>query len=268
MVVSYMTKLLKYFIKNVALTLHPLFKNYIYTVNHGIAKGLKKKGGLGFVPYPMPLTQEERFLINLDLKDQTIYDIGGYEGVFTLFFARAVGEGGRVITFEPNTENFKKIVENVKLNKFDNVKIIPIGLGKNREKMKLTFCRSDLGIGSVQEEIKRQILSKKGARTIEVEIDSLDNQIRDNNLPLPDFVKIDVEGLEMDVLLGMRETIKYKPKFFIEIHGIGEQRKIENAKRVIEFLIANSYSIYHIESKEKVSLFNAQIAKEGHLYCI
>jgi hypothetical protein len=41
---------------------------------------------------------------------------------------------------------------------------------------------------------------------------------------------------------------KYKPKLFIEIHGVDVQRKIENVQRVVEFLIAREYSIYHVES--------------------
>jgi hypothetical protein len=65
----------------------------------------------------------------------------------------------------------------------------------------------------------------------------------------------------------MRGIIKdYKPKLFIEIHGVDMQRKIENVQRVVDFLIAWEYSIYHIESGETITSSNAQIAKEGHLW--
>ncbi len=249
--------------------LRALLKNHVYTVRHGLAKGLKEKGGLGFISQTMPLKQEKRFLMDLDLSGQTIYDIGGYEGVFTLFFARAVGRNGRVITFEPHPENYKNIKLNIKLNNFDNIKVYQIALGKKRGKATLAFRDSELARGSAQEDIKAQILREKRAKTIQVEIDTLDNQITTNNLPKPDFIKIDVEGLEMDVLLGMSETIKrYKPKLLIEIHGAYIRRKIENAQRVVKLLTANGYSIYHVESGEmNITPSNAQIAKEGHLYC-
>jgi len=72
--------------------LHFCFKNITYTVRNGLAKGLKRRGGLGFVPQVSPLMQEEKFLINLNLANQTVYDIGGYIGVTTLFFSKAVGK--------------------------------------------------------------------------------------------------------------------------------------------------------------------------------
>ncbi len=257
------------FKKIIIFALRPLFKNYVYTVGNGIAKGLMRKGGLGFIPQISPLTQEEKFFLALDLNGQVIYDIGGYEGIFTLFFAQAAGKNGRVITFEPNPDNYNKIIENVKLNRFNNVEVWQMGVGKKRDKTTLVFHPSGPGSGSAQEDIKSQVLKRKGAKAIRVEIDSLDNLITTNNLPKPNFIKIDVEGLETDVLLGMVETIKkYNPKLYIEIHGVDMQKKIENVQKVVEFLITRGYSIYHVESEEIITSSNAQIAKEGHLYCV
>jgi FkbM family methyltransferase len=242
-----------------------LVKNRIYTSRSGLTKGLKLKGGLGFIP--RQLSSEEKFLLGLDINGQTIYDIGGAAGIFTIFFARSVGKNGKVITFEPNPWNCNMIFEHLKLNNLDNVEVQQIALGKKREKGTLAVRQSETGTGSLQEDIKASILQEKGAETIQVEIDTLDNQIATNNLPKPDFVKIDVEGLEMDVLDGMREIIKnYKPKLFIEIHGVDVQRKIENVQRVVDFLIAREYSIYHIESGDLITSSNTQIAKAGHLY--
>ncbi len=160
------------------------------------------------------------------------------------------------------------IVEHLKLNNFDNVEVQQIALGAKTGKATLAVRKSDSGTGSLQEDIKTSIIKEKGAKTIQVEIDTLDNQVVTNNLPKPDFVKIDVEGLEMQVLGGMQRIIEdCKPKLFIEIHGIDMQRKIENAQRVVEFLVAHEYSIYHVESGQIINSSNAQIAKEGHLYC-
>ena len=66
-----------------------LVKNYIYTSKSGLVKGLKRKGGLGFIP--RPLTREEKFLMNLDLNGQTIYDIGGLK-VFSPCFLLDLSE--------------------------------------------------------------------------------------------------------------------------------------------------------------------------------
>jgi FkbM family methyltransferase len=251
----------------IAALLNPLFKNYIYTVRHGLARGLKRKGGLGFLPF-VKLTPEELFLQNLDLTGKTIYDIGGFQGIFAIFFARAAGRGGRVITFEPNPLNYESILEIINLNKFTNTSARQIALGNKKKSGVMAFQPSNRGTGSLQEDIKKSILHDKGAATIEVDIDSLDNQIAAHNLPQPDFIKVDVEGLEMDVLLGCVETLKkWKPKLFIEIHGIDDRKKIDNARQIVTFLLERSYSLYHVESGGNINSSNVQTAKEGHLYC-
>ena len=61
-----------------------LVKNHIYTSKSGLTKGLKRKGRLGFIPRQLSL--EEKFLLGLDINGQTIYDIGGATGLFTIFF--------------------------------------------------------------------------------------------------------------------------------------------------------------------------------------
>ena len=81
-------------------------------------------------------------------------------------------------------------------------------------------------------------------------------------------MKVDVEGLEMEVLSGMEDTLKQcKPELLIEIHGVGQESKLKNAKRVVGFLVNQEYSLRHIESNSKITVNNFEIAKEGHLYC-
>lgn len=246
-----------------------LVKNHIYTVRFGLTRGLKRKGGLGFVPQILPPTHEEKFLTGLDLSGQTIYDIGGAEGLFTIFFGRAVGEKGKVVAFEPNQELHNKLIENVMLNKFNHVEVRQIALGKERKKEILAFHPLAPTGGSIQEWEKVRILQSKTAKTVEVEVDSIDHQIAKSSLPKPDFIKIDVQGVELDILLGMSKTIqKHKPKLFIEIHASGIDWKTRNLQRVIEFLIANGYLVCHVESGEMITLHNAQIVKANeHLYC-
>lgn len=254
----------------ISAVVYPLVKNHIYTTRHGLAKGLKRKGGLGFIPQITQLTQEDKFLMNLDLSGQNIYDIGGAHGLFTLFFAQAVGKKGKVVTFEPNPELHKKIIENVKLNKFNNVEVRQIALGKKREKATLAFLSLAPGSGSLEENITAWILQSKDSKTVEVDIDSLDHQIATGRSPKPDFIKIDVQGVELDVLLGMSKTIReYLPKLFVEIHGGYTRWKAQNLQNIVEFLIANGYSIYHVESGEMINLHNAHIVEENeHLYCM
>lgn len=249
--------------------LHPLMKNQVYTVRYGLAKGLRKKGGLGFVP--QATTIEENFLMNLDLCDQVVYDVGAAYGVFTLFFARSVGKNGKVIAFEPNPKLSKQVSENVRLNHFENVEVCQIALGKERKRETLAFTSRILGIGSLEVHEKHRILSLKNAESVSVQVDTIDNLVGTGKLPKPDFVKIDVQGVELDVLLGMKQIIQEcKPKIFVEIHSIPYiDWKTDNTAETLKFLQTEGYSTYHIESERFFNPSDSQkIEEDEHLFCI
>lgn len=247
--------------------LRDLAKDHAYVVRRGVAKGLKRRGGLGFVPQFSQPSAEDRFLGDLRLQGQTVYDIGAYEGVMALFFARAVGPRGRVIAFEPNPINRARLESNVALNKFDNVTVFQVAIGSRQEKAQLAIRQNNYATGSIDPSIKMQILEERGS-LIEVEVDTLDHRFQIARLPPPNFVKIDVEGYELNVLNGMTDTIaKARPDIFIELHGVGVQKKRENARKVVNFLSAAAYSIYHVESAREVGISEPNIT-EGHIYCV
>ena len=185
-----------------------------------------------------------------------------------MFFARSVGNVGKVIAFEPNPENCVKLQENVTLNNLYNVRIMKIGLGDKEETKTLAVRGYESATGSMKEEAKSRILKEWYSKCFQVKVYPLDVYIEENNLPKPDFVKIDVEGVEYNVLLGMKNTIsKYNPSLFIEIHGVDVKSKIENVQKIVEFLDLYGYSIYHVESGKTISTKTPQIAKSGHIFC-
>lgn len=242
-------------------------KHYTHTITYG-GIALKVKGGFEFRRVSRRFTPEERFLSNLDLKGKTIYDIGCHIGILTIFFAKSAGKTGKIIAFEPNPETYIRIQKNVELNDLDNVEILNIGIGDKRETRMLVVHGDNSAKGSMEKNIQLQILNKKGAKSLQVEVDTLDGCIEANKLPKPDFIKIDIEGMEYNALLGMAETIsKYKPSMCIEIHGADKESAIKNVQRIVKFLDLHGYSIYHVESEREVTDNNAQIAKEGHIFC-
>jgi FkbM family methyltransferase len=255
--------------RTVISTLQPLLSNRVYTVRHGLAKGLKRRGGLGFVPQVGAPPLEEAFLERLQLAGKTVYDVGGYEGVFSLFFARSVGPAGRLVTFEPNPYNYAKIVANVALNGFTNVDVRQIALGAAPGSATLVFPADETARGSLVGDIQAQIRQEKNVVAVQVQIDSLDQQIA-SGVPAPDFVKIDVEGLELDVLRGMAGVIaRRRPALYIEIHGADMQKKLENVTAVVEYLWLAGYAVHHVESGLTIDdASKIPAARQGHLYCV
>jgi Methyltransferase FkbM domain len=82
-------------------------------------------------------------------------------------------------------------------------------------------------------------------------------------------VKIDVEGLEVDVLEGMGATIaERKPALFIEIHGADLEAKRANAGRVVGFLAEHGHSMHYVESDQPVDPSTSERAIDGHVYCV
>lgn len=157
---------------------------------------------------------------------------------------------------------------NVELNGLDNVEILNIGIGDKRETKTLVVRCYNSATGSMEKNIQSHILKEIWSKSLQVEVDTLDRCIEANKLPKPDFIKIDIEGMEHNALLGMAETIsKYKPSMYIEIHGADKESKIENVQRIVRFLDLYGYSIYHVESEQAVTNNNAQIIKEGHIFC-
>ena len=247
--------------------LAPFAKNRVYSVKYGDVD-MRVKVGVALLGRRRTSTPEERFLSGLDLKGKTVYDVGSHVGIMAIFFARSVGPTGKVIAFEPNPESFLRANENLKLNGVENARVLNTGIGGKQESRSLVYSRFDAGVGSMDAGIQSEVLRQGRAVSACVPVDTLDHCIRANGLPVPDLIKLDVEGMECEALQGMAETIKSaKPSLFIEIHGADLQRKTENSRRVMEFVRALGYAIVHVESGQTVQEHNCHIAAEGHLYC-
>jgi FkbM family methyltransferase len=244
--------------------IRPIAASRVHTIGGGLPAGLKRRGGSDY--FPRKLTSEELFLQSLDLRGKTVYDVGTYIGLYTLFFARAVGEGGRVIGFEPHPENFNAVRTNVSLNEFRNVELFSIGVGGTKGTA-VMVAGSDSGLSSIAESGKRLLEERGHTSRFTVEVDTLDNIIAQRHLPAPGLVKIDVEGLEFEVVSGMAKTMAdSRPPLFIEIHCGGIVDKAPHVARLLRSLGERGYGIYHVETMSSVSADNPAAAIRGHIY--
>lgn len=245
--------------------------SFTYTQRHGLIRGLKRKGGLGFLPAVLTdrghETAEHRFLRSLDLSGQVVYEIGAFQGLLTLFFS---GRAREVIAYEPNPSSYRRVLENLRLNGRTNARVRHLAVGEREGTLTLLCDALMPGGTSGDPALAEQIRgSSPSARVIDVPVVTLDHDIAAHALPEPDFVKIDIEGMELPALRGMQDTLeRARPALYLEMHGATMEHKERNVRSIVEYLRSRGYTdILHVESGETVTVENAPTASQGHLYC-
>ncbi|REJ67260.1 MAG: FkbM family methyltransferase [Planctomycetota bacterium] len=248
-----------------------LLDGFVYTQKHGLAKGMRRKGGLGFLPAFLSrgddTNPEYLFFMNLDLEGKVVYDIGVFEGITTMFFSRRAKQ---VVSYEPNPGSLARVRENLRLNNVTNVELRDRAVGNAAGSITLTLDPLMPGAASADNEIASQMDSGDVAEKVEVEVVRVDDDIRAQGLPDPDFVKIDIEGFELAALEGMREMLgRAHPNIYMEMHGATREQKLENVRNIVNFVSDLGYAdLRHIESDTPITRDNSDVAAEGHLFCV
>jgi FkbM family methyltransferase len=184
--------------------------------------------------------------------DFIVLDVGANIGTTTLFFAKFFNKG-LVYSYEPSSEIRKYLKENVHLNGFPNVVIEPFALSKSPDK---GYIKVDMiynpGSGHVS----------KDRRGEAIDITTIDiNHQRKKRI---DLIKIDVEGYEMNVLLGGKKRInEYKPIMIIEINNETLNNYKYNVSDIFNLLNDWSYDIYLLENGYPVKISEALKKNKG-----
>jgi FkbM family methyltransferase len=155
----------------------------------------------------------QRALADVLVPGSVFFDVGANLGFFTLLAARLVGPSGRVVAFEPHPDNLVALRANVELNDLANVVIVPKAVSDTSGER--VFEMSEAATASVTNEVD------VGARnTIGVAATSIDDFASGPSPVVPDMIKIDVEGHEIEALRGMSRTVEsHRPVIVCELHG-------------------------------------------------
>jgi Methyltransferase FkbM domain len=118
----------------------------------------------------------------------------------------------------------------------------------------------------IADAISREGTGGAGSRTIPIY--SLDERIAALGLPPPDFIKIDTEGAEYDILCGAMECLeRWHPALYLEMHGADLDQKLANAEKIVRLLERLGYrGLRHIESSLAIDSSNFASAASGHIY--
>jgi FkbM family methyltransferase len=245
-----------------------LFDRVIYTVRHGLLRGRKRKGGLGWVPSLFSgeiESAETLFWKKLDLQGKTIYDIGAFQGLLTLYFCQRAKE---VISYEPNSANRHRLMENLSLNGVSNVTVRPVGLGAKDEKSTMVSEPLMPGGATIETKGKEQLQRSRNVKVEEIQLTTIDHETA-SGMPAPDLIKVDIEGAELEALKGGRELLlQRRPALYLEMHGETMNEKRRKVREIVDYLWEAGYrDIRHVESDTAITQANTAVAAEGHLYC-
>lgn len=187
--------------------------------------------------------------------DYHFIDIGMNIGQ-TLLKVRSMDQHIPYIGFEPNPVCVSYLYKLIQLNQIENVRIMPVGLGRQSEILTL-YADNEFASGASV--IKGFRKNQKIKYEYNIPVFSGDEIL--NNLKIG-LIKIDVEGFELDVLKGLLNSIKFNRPFVLcEILPNYNNRDSERYARQLELeslLKSNDYSIGRIEEKSaKCILLNS-----------
>lgn len=241
-----------------------LFRNTSVILRGEFLRGVKIRGRHAFeVGEPL----EERFLKRINLQGRVVFDVGANVGRYTAAFARATGPNGLVVAFEANPAIIVELEDTVKLNRCGNVRIINAGVGDRAGDALLAVPLDGSGSASCDTAIHDMLRSRSSIEEVPIIINTLEHYTAIHHLPPPYMVKIDVEGFEYPVLMGMQTImVQHHPSLFIEIHGVDQEQKVANARQIVALLMRHGYALHQVEQDLAITNENAEMARTGHLW--
>jgi FkbM family methyltransferase len=187
-------------------------KNAVLPILQGPGKGLKwivrsYNHGCWLGSYDF---EKQIVLREIVRPGDVVYDIGAHVGYFSIIFGKLVDATGAVYAFEPVKENYDFILQHISINKLSNVRAIHAGIAASSgtacfvtQSHSATYHRTDSG-------------------SVQVRVYNLEEYVRDNRLPAPNLIKMDIEGEEMYVVPSILDfVVRHRTKLLISTHDNG-----------------------------------------------
>jgi tRNA (mo5U34)-methyltransferase len=181
---------------------------------------------------------ETNFVMRFLREGMTVLDAGAHHGFYTLLASKRVGPSGRVVAFEPSPRERRRLERHVSFNNCENVSIEPFALGVSRGQATLFLVEGaeDYCNSLRSPAVKAQTIA------VPVELTSLDEFVRDARLVV-DFLKLDVEGSELDALRGAAKLLETAPRpvLLVEVYDIRTRPWGYRAREIVHLLDRAGY---------------------------
>jgi FkbM family methyltransferase len=193
-------------------------------------------------PFHILQTDKDYFLQSRLNAGDVVVDAGTYVGVFTIYASKLIGATGRVFAFEPDPGTLEKLKINLRLNNVTNVVVIDKGLWSQNTTL---FFRKGLELGSsfvIDQNVNRD-------EVVEVPVTTIDTVLKDEPVHGRLFIKMNIEGSEVEALKGaVNTTTKYKPFVVVRTNHIVNGKTTD--KPVEDFLKQYGYKTVTLQLSE------------------
>ncbi len=199
-----------------------------HQINKGVLRGVwffsPPHGGMASGAYEQTLVER---LIELVEPNWVCYDVGAHVGYYSLILAKLVGAGGRVHAFEPLPANVRQVRLHAERNRLEEVvQVHPFALSDTTGRARFRGPVGTRGRGLRRGQgylvgVRVQKLTAEAEKFSEIEVEQrrLDDIVDHGEIERPNFLKIDVEGAELHVLRGARQTLaRARPVIAAELH--------------------------------------------------
>jgi FkbM family methyltransferase len=186
--------------------------------------------------------QDAYFLKNIVEKGAWCVDIGAHLGYYTLELSKLAGADGKVIAIEPIPKFNEVLGDLLRRKKADNVDLLQVALGGEGEYVEMGIPK----VGSNKQFAYARVIKADGQyeyfEPVKVKNERGDRLFLD--LPRLDFIKCDVEGLEVQVFSSMMETLKkHRPVLLTEL--VDKNERI----RFFEMIRPLGYEAFYLENE-------------------
>lgn len=230
---------------------------------------LKDYLGVRFIFYPWNKGMVRTLLERKDLKKEVsavkkfikkgdlVFDVGSNIGILSAVYSCLVGNSGKVYSFEPVNETFSRLKETLALNGCDNAVPIKIALSdaSGLADMQI-FDESLSGLNS----LAKPKYPAYNSSNVAVKTETLDNICAKLEITSIDFLKIDVEGFEKEVLAGANALLENNLIKFIqfEISDVPLSSSGKTPRDIVDFLKKYNYLVFSFDAAAK--RFNGPIS--------
>lgn len=210
-------------------------KHTVVTVRTGLNRGMKWIVGSSIHGCWLGhYEQQKQELVRRIIKHgMNVLDVGANAGFYTLMFSRLVGKSGHVWAFEPLAENANNLLSHIRLNDVINATVVQAAVSDKAGLVGFDVASSN-SMGAISD--------KRGDYMVPTV--TLDDLIGIGLVPVPDLIKLDVEGAESLVLSGAHSMLlQRRTVLLIALHGDEQKRAC------LSILKAAGYDAFELDGR-------------------